>query len=214
MTALKAFRRHLGVLVLSLLALGLVIPGSAAHGTAAGGPPGVTQAEDLALQGNAPQGGGSPVPGGPGYVVLNGFDFKPYNASVGYQFSAMLLKNPSAASANYYASLHLPQGVTITQVVAYFVDNDSGSNMDVGVDLMVCNDFSTTATYMSMLTSSSVAASPTVSYITTAIITNPVVNNAAYTYLVQAYLPPSTNVGLLVVRVDYGYQTLLPSVVK
>jgi len=65
-----------------------------------------------------------------------------------------------------------------------------------------------------MVSSSSVAAGSVVHYVSTTSITSPVVDNAAYSYLVQANLPPSNNVGLIAVRIDYGYATLLPTLLK
>jgi hypothetical protein len=202
---------------LLVLALGQTsISSSAAPGTGSGGGPGgvemgVTLAEGSISASNEPQ---LVVPGGPGHVVLNGFDFKPFNQTVGYQFSAMILKNPSASAANYFASLHLPQGATITQVVAYFYDNDGGLGVDVDLALVLCNDFSTTCGTIATLTSSSVPHAAVVNDTTTTSITTPVVDLASYSYLIQANLPPSTNVGLIAVRVDYAYQTLVTMVRK
>jgi len=213
MKTFKALGRKFGLLALSLLVLALMLPASAAHGTAPGAPAGPAPADGVVAPGDAPQGGGA-VAGGPGHVVLNGFDFKPFNQTVGYQYSAMVLENPSASAANYYASAHLPQGATLTQVVVYFLDNNSTSGMDVDVALLLANDFSTTAATMAVVSSSSVPAGAVVHYAVTTAITSPVVDNAANNYLVQVNLPNSANVGLVAVRIDYDYPVLLPLVLK
>ena len=80
--------------------------------------------EGVTVPGDAPPQGGGPVPGGPGYVVLNGFDFKPFNQTVGYLFTAMILKNPSASAANtYLVQANLPVSANLG-LVAVRVDYD------------------------------------------------------------------------------------------
>jgi hypothetical protein len=59
-----------------------------------------------------------------------------------------------------------------------------------------------------------VAGSPNNLYLATSSIAWPVVDNSLYSYAVAAQLPGELLGGLYAVRIDYGYTTSLPLVVK
>jgi hypothetical protein len=206
----KAFTRTLGILALLLFALILTVSTSAAQ---VAGPTG--QGVGPLKQGpipvvNSPEGGG-PVPGGPGFVVLNAFDFKPYTQSAGYMYSGTLLFYPGPGSYDWFvAPVHLPQGATINQVVAYYLDYDSNEGKEIEIDLMRCNDFDTTADIMASVTSS--GATSGITYAIDITINYPIIDNSRYSYAVQVSLPISDWVGLSAVRIDYTYSVSLPAV--
>ena len=201
----QAFTRGLGVLALLVLALGLAVSPSAALGS---GPGGAAVPQDT-----GPQGVGGPVPGGPGYVILNAFDFKPLISTASYEYADAALKNPSQFDVlSVVAPVHLPHGATINQVVAYYLDNDPDFQRDVEVELKLCYDLGTICGLMGTIKSSGAVVG--VTYKVTSAITTPVVNNASNSYLVEVTLPPSIALGLVAVRVDYTYQTTLPLVKK
>jgi hypothetical protein len=154
-----------------------------------------------------------PVPGGPGFVSLNGMDFKPYTPTDNtYSYLGLSIRNIGAYSDWYMATIHIPNGSTINKVVTYYTDSDSNAGMDLEVDLIYAPLGYAYGTIMGGFSSTG-SASGSLTHETTTII-NPVVNLAANTYLIQAYLPNSTNVSLVGVRVDYGFQVNLPAVIK
>jgi hypothetical protein len=161
---------------------------------------------------NGPQGGG-PVPGGPGFVVLNSFDFKPYSQIASYQYAGTLLWNLGDYSY-YIAPVHLPQGATINQVVAYYIDNDGVIGKDIEIDMLLLNDFTTSGDVMAAISSEGLPISSLINYAVTSSIFYPVVDNSRYSYLVQVGMPNSANVALSAVRIDYTYSLSLPAVMR
>ncbi len=208
MKTLKAFTRSLGILALLLITLSLTaaqVTGPVGQDV---GPltPGPIPIVD------SPEGGGGAVPGGPGFVALNAFDFKPYSQSYNYYYGGTLLNNTGVTSAFFIAPVHLPQGATINQVVAYYKDEDAGMWKDIAVVLLQCNDFTEAAVYMAEIYSS--GAITGITYAVATAITFPVVDNSRYSYIVQVNLPNSASVWLSAVRVDYTYSLSLPAVMK
>jgi hypothetical protein len=188
-------KRSLGIVSL-MLALSLLLTSGvgAAGGGIAGG------------AGATPYGGG-PVPGGPGFVVLRGIDFKPYPSSyTTFTYDGVAIYNSGATWTYFVATLPIPNGVTINQMVAYYYDNDAGVNL--GLDLFPLPLFANTGSTMASLSSS--GANSSIIYGATSAISTPLVNLATTSYALQAYMPPSVNVKLVGVRIDYGYSVSLP----
>jgi hypothetical protein len=206
---LKVFARALGVLALLLLAPGLSVSPSAALGTGPAGQAVGPLTNSSIPQMNGPQGGG-PVPGRPGFVILNGFDFKPYLQTANYQYTGSMLQNPGTSLAYYLAPVHLPQGATVNQVIAYYFDYDGV--VDLEVELLQCDNLSGAIGIMASLSSS--GASPSMTFTVTSAISTPLVYNASYSYAVQVSLPNSSLIGLEAVRIDYTYPVTLPLVLK
>jgi hypothetical protein len=212
MKTIKVFTRALGIFTLLLFTLILTVSTSAAH---VNGPTG--QGVGPLTQGSIPvvnnPGGGGPVPGGPGFVILNAFDFKPYMQTAGYLYSGTLLYNPGPGSFDFYiAPVHLPQGATINQVVAYYLDNDVSEGKEIDLYLFQCNDFDTSAAAMAHIASSGAILG--ITYAVTSVINYPVIDNSRYSYAVQVTLPISDGVGLSAVRIDYTYSLSLPAVMR
>jgi hypothetical protein len=207
----KAFARMLGILALLAISLALIVTPSAAVGNPSIPSALVPLAESPLSRVNDPEGGG-PVPGGPGHVILNAFDFKPFIPATSYLYTGTLLQNVGSGSANFLAPVHLPQGATINQVVAYYIDNDAGASKDILVYLLSCNDMATSAGIMASLKSSGSLAG--VTFGVTSAITTPIVDNAIFSYAVQVNLPNSGLIGLTAVRIDYSYPLALPAVVR
>jgi hypothetical protein len=153
------------------------------------------------------------VPGGPGYVSLNGIDFKPFTPTDNtYSYFGVSIRNTGAAPDWFMASIHLPNGSTIKKFVVYYTDSDGATGMNLEADLIYAPLGSAFGIIQGGFTSSGSALGLLISEVTT--ITNPVVDLSANSYLVEVYLPNSTNVSLVGVRVDYGFQITLPAVMK
>lgn len=157
------------------------------------------------------------VPGGPGFVSVSAFAFKPVVSTDPYEYFGWALFNPSTSkSVTYAAPLCLPNGATITQFVVTYYDNDTASNISVrlnagGFDnsgymlLAVINSSGATNAYLAQTTNS---------------ISNPKINQQSNVYWVAVDLPTYTHsemppmVRLVAVRVDYAYSITLPAVMK
>jgi hypothetical protein len=154
--------------------------------------------------------GGGPVPGGPGFVSLTGLDFKPYYSSGSYLYDGYALVNNGVASAIFVAPFTVPNGVTINKMVVYYIDQDAGYDMEIWLVRLPL--MSTTGDTMAHFLSNGTVSGVRYSEITTII--NPVVDLSIFTYALQLSLPPSTNLKLASIRIDYGYVTALPVIRK
>jgi hypothetical protein len=198
MKKLKAFFRVLGVLALLLVALNLMVSPTAALGTRssqlAAGPQAVV------------------VPGGPGFVILNGWDFKPQSPTFtwAYANSSTGLMNTTSGVEYFLAPVHLPQGATINQIVLYYYDDDSVNDMTVS--LSQYSNMGSNKVLMATVGSSGATTSNT--YVTTASITSPIVDNSAYSYGLFLTLPGGGLTVMNAVRIDYAYNTDLALVMK
>lgn len=163
--------------------------------------------------------GGSPVPGGPGYVSLSHYDFvMKYPGSVTYITNGISICSSNSSPSELYAPIQLPHGARVNKVVVYFLDNNSTYNLNVKLNLhpLLSNEDSypladiTPATTPPAYSYNSAATTSINSLYAT-------VNNAASSYLVYLYLPATGGTGALClsgVRIDYGYPTSMPLVVK
>jgi hypothetical protein len=210
MKSQKAFTRVLGIFALLLCTLILSVSNSAAQVTGPVVPGNVPFIQGPVPEVNGPEGGG-PVPGGPGFVILSGFDFKPFYQTSNYSYTNALLQNPGSGMGIYIAPVHLPQGATVNQMVVYYLDNDGSNNLQV--ELRQCNNMTSLCAYMATIYSS---GPPLVgnTYTVTSEIDYAVVDNAIFSYMVNIYLPNSGLMGLSAVRIDYTYTTSLPTVIR
>jgi len=206
----KVITRALGVCALLLFTLSLSISTSAAQSTGPVGQGVGSMAQGQVTGVNSPEGGGA-VPGGPGFVILNSFDFKPFLESSSYLYTNTLLQYSGPDSAWYIAPVHLPQGATINQMVAYYLDNDDVYNIEL--NLFQCDLFS--PSYPNLMASIHTSDATTgITYAVTPYISYLVINNSMYSYAVQVLLSNSLDIGLTAVRVDYTYSMSLPVAVK
>jgi hypothetical protein len=205
----KAFR-ILSVVALLVLSLSFMVSPSKAVGT---GPAQPSQGPlaDGAVQPGVVIQPAVAVAGGPGFVSLNGLEFKPFDPTSTYTYSGVSLQNTSAYAAWFMAPVHLPQGATVNQMVVYYLDNDAGAGMDIEADLVYVPLINSYGTGMGSVTSSGAVAGTT--YNVTSAISSPVVDNSTNSYIIQVYLPPSSQIRLMAVRIDYGYAASLPLVV-
>jgi hypothetical protein len=198
------------VLVILVTALGVTFQAGAQTGDDPALTPASPTGSDAGLTPSSPAGGG-PVPGGPGYVVVSGFDFRPYDPTDAYSYLGTAINNTGAASAWYIATFQIPNGATINKMVAYYTDSDPGVGQNLDLDMLYCPLFS--GCYMM----ASINPTATISgwvYSETTTITNPVVDLAINSYALQVNLPASNSVWLNAVRIDYGYATALPLLAK
>jgi hypothetical protein len=152
----------------------------------------------------------TPVPGGPGFVSLSVFGFTPYLQTNSFAYSNHILWNTGATGAYFECPLSLPQGATITKLGVYYYDFDPATSLDVELlrgplDTYSGNPFAEVI---------SVDAGTSIGHAETTSIDMPVIDNQVNAYWVQVYLPPTHNVALNGVRVDYSYPSMLPMIQK
>jgi hypothetical protein len=152
----------------------------------------------------------APVPGGPGFQMVNAYQFRPYLPDLTGNYYNDELINPGLADKFYQAALSLPNNITITKVVVYFYDN-------VPQDLVVAlwRFDPSTGNHLEMATVASSDAQDQYRNAADTSIIEPAVDQQSYSYYVEAGMPPAGNtLRLAAVRIDYGNEVLLPFVTK
>jgi hypothetical protein len=151
-----------------------------------------------------------PVPGGPGFLMVNAYQFRPYIPDLSEDYFNDELINPGPGSKFYQAALTLPDNVSITGMVVYFYDN-------VPQDLVVAlwRFDPSTGNHLEMATVASSGALVQYRNAADTSIIEPGVDQQSYSYYVEAGMPGVGNtLRLAAVRIDYGYQAQLPFVTK
>lgn len=159
---------------------------------------------------SAAAGAAAPVPGGPGFVSLGAFAFTGWPTDLEYHYSGVRLMNSDVSAHFYEASVQLPHGVTITKFLVFYYDNSATYNFTASLlRASLDQEYGTGIAGMSSYDSSA-----SVRYMESTTISYPVVDNQSYQYFIQLEMPPTLDVGLVSVRIDYQYSSALPRVVK
>lgn len=151
-----------------------------------------------------------PVPGGPGFYAQSPLLFRPYSPTYEYAYLGAQLSNPGTATGWYEGALSVPNGATVTRLLVYYYDNHAtlylkGTLMRVGLDV---------GDVTPMAEASSPGGSAGYGYAETVSIAAPVIDQQSYAYVVEVQLPPTSEVRLVGVRIDYAYAVSLPLVTK
>jgi hypothetical protein len=169
---------------------------------------GVSQAMGPGGEGQAISALVTPVPGGPGYVSLSAIAFQPFVSTDTYGRMGQTLHCISG-NCVFGATIALPHQATITKFVAYYYDN---SPSDISIDLEYASLFEQFANSMAILTSS--GQSGVIRFSETTSINPSVIDNQSNAYLIGVQLPPTIDVYLVGVRIDYSYPAILPTIMK
>lgn len=181
---------------------------------------GASQATDPLNDGNgvilgsdtsAPQTQLAPDPplAGSGVVHFGAEAFQPYAQSYTWtRNNTLMLYATGAGTFPFDAPVLLPNGVTVNQVVFYFLDNDAS---DATFYWITLPSNSASGIAFPIITTS--GASGVVRYVVMTNFPNPI-DNGSNNYLVRAYLPGGAPVALQSVRIDYSYTTALPAIHK
>jgi hypothetical protein len=152
----------------------------------------------------------APVPGGPGFQMVNAFQFRSAWPDRTWDYFNGELFNPGPADNFYEAALSIPNKVTITKMVVYFYDN---SAQDLLVGLWRVDP--STGTELEMATVASVDAQDQHRNAADSSIIEPLVDQQSYSYIIEVGMVSGDNsLRLAAVRIDYGYEVTLPSVMK
>jgi hypothetical protein len=150
------------------------------------------------------------VPGGPGYVSLTALAFQPWQMVYTWQHEGVGLYSTYTTTAEYFqAVIQLPNRAAVTQLVGYF--NSADASKTGSVSLFRCQLGSDYCEEMAKVTP---AANTGYTNTVDTTIDNPTVDNAAYSYQLEAKLPTTNLFVFLGARVDYSYNVTLPSVQK
>ncbi len=154
----------------------------------------------------------TPVPGGPGFYTVSGFEFHPLTPLMEWVYTGGgWLWNPHATSTGgYVASLALPHGATVTKFVVYYFD-DSVEH-DVQANLVKNGLDGSGSLNMASVQSSGTALAPGCMEDTT--ILYPIVNAQSNSYSAYVSLPPDMDGALIAVRIDYTYNANLPVIMR
>ncbi|MBN2550266.1 MAG: hypothetical protein JXB15_13970 [Anaerolineales bacterium] len=153
---------------------------------------------------------GDPVPGGPGFISFGPMVFTGWPTNLGYYYSGTRLRNPDASFSYFLANVLLPHGTTITKFLVFYYDNHASYNLDaILIRTLLEQDSGNT---IASVTSSGTAT--TIRNMEDTTIITPVVDNQSFQYIIQIILPPTLDVGLVSIRIDYAYGVSLPRVTK
>ncbi len=154
--------------------------------------------------------GGSPVPGGPGFISVSSFAFKPFSSDDSQIYDVTWMYNGGADMASFIAPVYLPHDATITKVVFFFYDGITGA--DLILSLLRVNMFDGSVTPVARGYSST---SSGLGFIE-APISIPLVDNQLYSYILDVDIPGGHygSLSLINVRIDYSYPSYLPCVQK
>lgn len=156
-------------------------------------------------------GSAAPVPGGPGFYSQTALGFQPWpNQAVPFSYSGVTLYNPDTAYHAYEAMVSLPNGATITKFVVWYYDNSASYDMWAAIGRAPM-DYSSVEQIAHV---DSAGAATSVRYGVDSTIIDATVDMQSYTYWVEAFLPPSSNAGIVSFRIDFGYPAYLPLVTK
>ncbi|MBN2550256.1 MAG: hypothetical protein JXB15_13920 [Anaerolineales bacterium] len=153
---------------------------------------------------------GDPVPGGPGFVSIDSYFFKAYPTNLEYSYAGSKLQNPGAEPRYFVAGVQLPHGATVTKFVVFYLDATDFYDFTAA---LVVGGFDVD-TFSQMATVSPSGSDPNIRYIQDASIDFSTVDNQTRHYAVQVWMPPTTQISLIAVRIDYQYASSLPLVAK
>jgi hypothetical protein len=152
----------------------------------------------------------TPVPGGPTFQMLNAHQFTAYIPTVNGIFFNDELVNNESGSMFYQAALSIPNNITVTKMVVYFYDN---TQADLVVALWRFDP--ATGDHVEMATVASADFLNQYRNAEDATIVDPTVDQQKYSYYVEVGMPPSGSaLRVAAVRIDYGYTSSLPVVIK
>lgn len=155
-----------------------------------------------------------PIPDGPGFIMVNPFDFRPFSSTTPWQFNhGPYLFNPSTTEhAVLDAGLTLPHGATITKVTLYYEDQSITNNMSLFFYRAEIDGY--VSGVATIVTSGSVVGFQSISVATNT--SHNVVDNRNSSYFLELILPANSleNLELMNVRIDYANNSDLPLVIK
>ena len=151
------------------------------------------------------------VPGGPGFIMVSAFDFRPYYSFTPWAYFGVSLYNPKSTTDFSYmeAGLTLPHGVKINKVTVFYFDN-SASDFNFNLCKVSVNGVTESIEYLS-----STGASTDYQYISQTV-ESLIIDNQNFSYYLEVGIPPGglTTLRISNVRIDYDYTVYTPAIMK
>lgn len=197
------------LIVLIVLALAIISTHSQVQGQIGGNDASLPKSDTSA---QAVVTGDGIVDGGPGFVMVSPFDFRPYSAADQWQYMNTGLINPSLANESVLvAGLTLPHKASITKLTLYYKDNYAPNNMVVSLVRGLGNGAA--ETMASFTTQGEMTA---FRYDSVSLIITPVADNQTFSYFLLLRIPPNAGEKLMLtnVRIDYEYTVYTPTIMK
>lgn len=168
----------------------------------------VTAKESGLTTGAIAAGDPDPIPGGPGFISVSTYGFKPYLPTWTMAYSNTWMYNDGTEGANYIAPVNLPHGANLTKVVFFYYDTVPGVGMDYYLQRVNMFDGSLTE-----VAGGSSTGSDGFGYVEIPIY-EPLIDNQLYSYVIEADFPGGfgTNLSLINIRIDYGYSSFLANI--
>ena len=168
---------------------------------------------ETSLLQNAPEGEImiDPVPGGPGFIMVTSFQFKPYLPNnTNWAYSGPALYSTSTNDAYFHAGVQLPDAARITHVTLYYYDNSS-ADMQL---LLTTAEGKYWGVAIATVYSVGVENEYRTNY--TRPSTPPMVDNQIYGYYLTLKMPGNNggNLQFTNVRIDYEYTVYTPTIMK
>lgn len=146
--------------------------------------------------------------GGTGYYAASPFEFTPAYGSPMPAYDVQMITNPGAGEGKYFAPVDLPNGVTVTRLVFYYLDNDPQQNITGKLWLSPYINRSQNL----LVSFSSGGENPVVRFNEYTGISNAVIDLGLNTYYLEINLPPGGLTGVTGIRIEYSYPTYVPLV--
>ena len=153
--------------------------------------------------------GGGPVPGGPGFISVSTFSFKPHNSLMNLSYGNAVMYNAGGSGGIYFAPVNLPHGASLTKVLFFYHDTVTE---DMNFYMERVNMFDGSTQVVASATSTGIAGN---GYVESTIFER-IINNQLYSYILRVDIPGGVGGGLslFTIRIDYSYPVYLPTVQK
>ena len=153
----------------------------------------------------------APVPCGPGFQMVNAFQFRTAPPDLLGNFYNDELINPGTLDNFYQAALTLPNNITITGMVVYFCDNNSEKDYCAAI----WRFDPSTGNHLALAELCSSGAQDLYRNLIDTSIVEPVIDQQNYSYYVEVGMPPvGSTLRVAAVRIDYAYTAQLPLVTR
>jgi hypothetical protein len=123
---------------------------------------------------------------GTGYYAVSPFGFTPAYGSSMPSYDIQMIYNPGASPATYFAPVDLPDGVKVTRLVFYYLDNDATLN----VSGKLWRSPYINRSQNLMVSFSSGGENPVVRYNEYSTISYDVIDQYLHAYFIEITLPP------------------------
>jgi len=208
---MRSNKTYHSVIVVLLISILLVVSGYAYVSAQDEGEGGLTSRSYLGLEGDISS--VYDVPGGPGFVMLSPYQFRPLSPADQCSYSGNTIVNQSPGVCTVVAGVTLPHGANITKLTLYVFDGNPSKDIILN---FARGDGAGGFAVQAGINTGIVGVMPAWDAISTTQFLNTQVDNSNYSYMVYAIVPFQSwlDMGFSNVRIDYEYATAIPILSK